>query len=261
MLSFGFFCFLGFYSSWAPVKGFTLAGVPADIDVSSLQMEIGFSTLSILITIITTTVCASVPLLMGFRRIKGSNMDGYPGTSLDMSAACHVSTAAAFPRFNSLRHRPTSDNSNLDERDLDPEQMSTPSLPLLQPPPSEVLLLEVPLLESDTDIAMSDLGADTQISRLDLDSPSYEDRQDEEQDDGDRSNGLAADSESQSETALKQQRSDRLQISYSFLRWGEVQMPPSFHERWADCEEPVGHLSFGTQSQWLGEPKEGCLYI
>lgn len=33
------------------------------------------------------------------------------------------------------------------------------------------------------------------------------------------------------------------------------------NDQWAYLEEPVGHLSFGTKRQWVGEPKEGQLYI
>ncbi|KAI2463064.1 hypothetical protein F4781DRAFT_417856 [Annulohypoxylon bovei var. microspora] len=244
-----------FYPSLYKVKGFVLDGVPANVDLPELRMQVAYSTRSILVSIIIAAVFAPAPLLMGLRRIKDSNMVGFPSNSLVMSAACHVSTVEAFLRPDPANRIPT---IPLEERDVDPEQVTAQGQPLSQQP----------LLEAAVDIEMSDLGANT--PRGSLDSPS------EREDDGHTNDSPRAsmdDSEDDTgmdeentvgdlETALqRQERRVRLRISRSRLRWGEVQMPPSFREQWEGSEGPVGHLSFGTERQWLGEPKEGRLYI
>ncbi|KAI0887720.1 uncharacterized protein GGS22DRAFT_154102 [Annulohypoxylon maeteangense] len=64
------------------------------------------------------------------------------------------------------------------------------------------------------------------------------------------------------ETGLQcQERRVRLQIYRLRLKWGEMQMPPPFYEQCEELEGSVDYLSFGTERQWLGEPKEGRLYV
>ncbi|GAW20119.1 hypothetical protein ANO14919_096150 [Xylariales sp. No.14919] len=115
----------------------------------------------------------------------------------------------------------------------------------------EMLLTRVDAQTDDPDISPIREGQGNNRSSDDLDSPLTDPDSETEQ------NG-----QSNAETSpRRRERSNRRRISRSKLKRGEVPMPQSFHERWADFGEPVGHLSFGTASQWLGAPVEGRMYI
>ncbi|ETS86638.1 hypothetical protein PFICI_00466 [Pestalotiopsis fici W106-1] len=246
----------GFYQTLYPVKDFTLTGVPPDIYVRGLQMQIGYSTLSILLVVVITTVLAPVPLVLGLRRIKNSNMVGFPSNSIVMSAVCHVSTVTAFSPTESGNRPPRRPS---EERDVSSEQATSQEYQLLP---------RQSFSQGGTTIELSDLASGTNG----FSSDDLSEEQDEEHtnnspeallpNSGSEWDSDEGDARDVSETAIERQEGrDRLRISRSLLRWGEMKMPPSFHEQWADLDDPVGHLSFGTELQWQGEPKEGRLYV
>jgi hypothetical protein len=49
-------------------------------------------------------------------------------------------------------------------------------------------------------------------------------------------------------------------ISQSLIRWGVVKMPASFYQQYADVDEFMGHLGFGTQEHDVEEPVDGHWY-
>ena len=242
-------------------------------------------------------------------------MVGFPSNSHVMSAACHVSTFAAFPPSGSKR--PIPDTALKDSRTVKSAMLisgqvaaigvmpgpytfdmtvtkacnegSKPAVsttrnfmsllrrfirtpwarPAKRAVSAETMVREQtePQDVEDHAIEMSVIGADAQTA--DPDIPPIGEGQGNSHSSDDLDSPLTdPDSEteqnrqSNAETSLRRrERLNRRRISRSKLKWGEVTMPQSFHERWADFGEPVGHLSFGTASQWLGAPVEGRMYI
>ncbi|GAW20118.1 hypothetical protein ANO14919_096140 [Xylariales sp. No.14919] len=88
---------------------FKIQGIPAYINETTPKLQLEHSTSAFLVVIIIVAIFAPVPLLMSLRKIKDSNMVGFPSNSHVMSAACHVSTFAAFPPSGSKR--PISDTA------------------------------------------------------------------------------------------------------------------------------------------------------
>ncbi|KAI0421145.1 hypothetical protein F5X98DRAFT_330231 [Xylaria grammica] len=93
---------------------FKVQGIPAYINETTPKLQLKHSTSAFLVVIIIVAIFAPVPLLMSLRKIKDSNMVGFPSNSHVMSAACHVSTFTAFPPSGSKR--PISDTALKDSR-------------------------------------------------------------------------------------------------------------------------------------------------
>jgi hypothetical protein len=61
-------------------------------------------------------------------------------------------------------------------------------------------------------------------------------------------------------TTVLPEDEQRLSISRSLIRWGEVKMPAEWYAQYDGLPEPVGHLSFDIKAGDVEEPKDGRWY-
>ena len=186
---------------------------------------IGYSTMSLLVLFLVACVLATIPIILGARKMRSAMVIG-GSNSFVISAACHVPILEE-AEMALLISGDTDDFEQTTETKHSREAPPDASLQAVTPYDSESGGLEMHrLLESQMTTRASNTLAhlDSEI----IDNP-------------------------KSEMSLTE-------ISQGPLRWGSVRLPIAFYEHFADMDVIVGHLSFGAKAHGVGEPKVGQWY-